>query len=100
MRKRATALLLLAPGFLAVLGCEKPLTERECASLLDLYTEKVIDQARPSAKPGQRAKLVAEARLKAALDPEFARCPAVVRRSQFECALSSQTADDIERCLL
>ena len=85
---------------LIVSACRAPLTESECAQLLDHYTERVIEQSRPSAKPAERAKLVGEARLKAARDPEFAACSAKVERHQFECALASHNADEIERCLL
>lgn len=84
----------------SLFGCGKRLSEEECVQLLDHYTEKVIEQARPSAKPVQRTRWVGEARLKAAQDPEFARCAEAVRRDQFECALQSHTADEIERCLL
>jgi len=91
---------LLVASFLVLGSCSKSLSEDECAQLLDHYTEKVIEQARPSAKPAERAKLVAEARQKAARDPEFARCSERVGRRQFECAIASHSADDVERCLL
>lgn len=94
------AQLICGMCVLSATGCQKPLTESECAQLLDHYTERVIEQSRPSAKPAERAKLVGEARLKAARDPEFAACSTRVRRTQFECALASQSADEIERCLL
>ncbi|HSC86604.1 MAG TPA: hypothetical protein VLC09_05010 [Polyangiaceae bacterium] len=98
-RNLARTLLAVALP-LSLAGCGEPLSEAECARLLDHYTEKVIDQARPSAKAVERAKLVAEARQRAALDPEFAACPRRVRRSQFDCALAAVSADDVERCLM
>jgi hypothetical protein len=85
---------------LAVTGCGKPLTDEECTQLLDRYTEKVIDQARPKAGQAERSELVLEARQKAALDPEFAECSRRVSRKEFDCAMAAGNADQIERCLM
>ncbi len=100
MKGRAVAGVVVVGIAAALSGCAKPLDENECAQLLDHYTEKVIDQARPSAKPSERAKWVAEARQKAARDPEFAACTSRVRRDQYECALNANNADEVERCLM
>ncbi len=81
-------------------GCRPPLDESECIRLLDRYTDKVIDQARPSASTAEHRELMLAARKKAELDPEFAECTDRVSRSQFECAMEAQSADQIERCLL
>lgn len=88
-------------GFCALLsGCGKPLSEEECGTLLDHYTEKVIDQARPKASQAERSELVLEARQKARLDPEFSACSSRVSRNEFECAMQAVNADQIERCLM
>ncbi len=81
-------------------GCDEPLTEDECTRLLDRYTDKVIDQARPSTNQSERSELILEARKKAKFDPEFSECSARVSRSEFECAMQAANADQIERCLL
>lgn len=68
--------------------------------MLDRYTDKLIDQSKPSLKPLERQDLILKARQKAAADPEFQSCPRRVRRAQFECAMAAGDADAIERCLL
>lgn len=97
--KPSLAALLLA-ALLLVVGCGRPLSEDECLELLDRYTEKVIEQARPSAAQGERIQLIRETREKAHLDPQFSECPSRVSRSAFECAMAAHNADQIERCLL
>lgn len=72
----------------------------ECTTLLDHYTEKVIDQARPSASQAERSALILEARQKSKLDPEFSACANRVSRAEFECAMQAVNADQIERCLM
>lgn len=85
---------------LSATGCGKPLSQEECGALLDHYTEKVIDQARPKATRAERSELILEARQKAELDPEFSACGSRVSRNEFECAIQAQSADQIERCLM
>lgn len=86
--------------FASLGACSKPVTDEECFQLLDHYTDKVIEQARPSAGKAERLELILEARQKATLDPEFARCKIKVSRAKLECALAAHDADQIERCLL
>lgn len=81
-------------------GCGRSLSEEECRGLLDRYTDKLIDQTRPSVKPVERQDLVDQARSKASTDPEFLACPSRVRRSQYECAMDAADVDAMERCLL
>ncbi len=94
--------LLSGSLVLAVLavGCGRSLSEEECRGLLDRYTDKLIDQSRPSVKPVERQDLLDQARSKASTDPEFLACPTRVRRSQYECAMDAPDVDAIERCLL
>lgn len=92
-------LLALTLGF-ACVACGKPPSEQECVQLLDRYTDKVIDQARPSTKAAERLELQLEARKKAKLDPAFSECSARVDRKQYECAMAAFTADQMERCLM
>lgn len=82
------------------IGCEAPVSERECEDLLQHYTENQIEQARPSTSRRERVELKRAAQSKAQLDPEFAQCTSVVSRTQFRCAMMAQSADQIERCLL
>lgn len=81
-------------------GCSEPLSDDECTQLLDRYTEKVIDQARPSTSQSERSELIFETRQRAKFDPEFSKCSARVSRAEFECAMQAGNADQIERCLL
>lgn len=85
---------------LVLSGCGKTVTEDECTQLLDHYTDKVIEQARPSTRQGERRQLMERTRKAAALDPEFAECSSRVSRRAFECAMAAHNADQIERCLL
>lgn len=90
--------LLLASSTLV--ACQEPLSEDECLTLLDRYTDKVIDQARPDTGQAERDELIQEARKKAKLDPAFAECSSRVSRSDFLCAMDAGSADQIERCVL
>jgi len=67
---------------------------------LDHYTERQVEQARPSTNARGRIELQQEAQKKALTDPEFERCPQVVTRAQYDCAMLAHSADQIERCLL
>lgn len=96
----ALRIVLVALALLTMLACGKPLTKAECEQLLARYTDKVIDQARPSTSRMEREELVIEAQKKAQLDPEFAVCSARVSRKKFQCAMEAHNADQIERCLL
>jgi hypothetical protein len=92
---------LVLPFWVALLvSCRPALTEGECIKLLDHYTDKQVDQARPSTRPAERSVLIDQARLRAAADPEFATCTSQVSRSAYECAMAAGSADAIERCLL
>jgi len=83
-----------------VLGCQPQLSADECRALLDHYTERQVEQARPSTNARGRIELQQEAQKKALIDPEFQRCPQVVSRAQYDCAMAAHSADQIERCLL
>lgn len=101
MNRRSQRWLALGLGVCSLLlGCGKPLSEEECLTLLDRYTEHVIEQARPSASQAERSELILEARHKAKLDPEFSSCANRVSRAEFECAMQAGNADQIERCLM
>lgn len=94
---RVGSLLALTSG---MIGCGTPISQRECEDLLLHYTDKQIEQARPSISSRQRVELEQAAQSKAQLDPEFSRCSSAVSRTQFQCAMSAQSADQIERCLM
>ena len=96
MKKRAS----LVVGALLLTSCGKPVTQSECDQLLQRYTEKVIDQARPSTNQAERLELIAKTRQAAKIDPAFATCTQQVSRTEFECAMAANNADEIERCLL
>ncbi len=84
---------------IGVTGCGRPLSDDECGRLLDHYTELLINSDRPKTKAAERDKLKAEARAKAARDPEFLRCSAEVSRREFDCAMATGDVDSMERCL-
>lgn len=84
----------------ACLSCRPALSEHECLKLLDHYTDKQIDQARPSTRAAERPALIDQARARALTDPEFRNCSAQVSRRAYECAMAADSADAIERCLL
>jgi hypothetical protein len=81
-------------------GCQPHISAEECRALLDHYTERQVEQARPSTNARGRIELQQEAQKKALIDPEFERCPQVLTRIQFDCAMTAHSADQIERCLL
>ncbi len=92
-RARSLAVALLA------LGCGRSPSPAECTALLDRYTEKLVGSDRPDVKAGELEKLKADARARAAEDPEFAECSRKVSRSAFECAMHAETVDRMEICL-
>jgi hypothetical protein len=84
----------------AGLGCQQPLTEPECGTLLDRYVELLLNSDRRDTTAAERFQLKEETRHKAAADPEFRSCPRQVTRAQFDCAMKALNVDDMERCLV
>ena len=84
---------------LAVIGCGRGPSPAECTALLDRYTEKLVGSDRPDVKAGELEKLKADARARAAEDPEFSQCSRKVSRSAYECAMKAETVDRMEICL-
>jgi hypothetical protein len=100
MRMLWRCVIPLVLGAVASSGCREPLNTDECNQLLDHYVELLV-RAREAKTPIEDIfKMQSEARRKAALDPEFARCSTQVSRSQFDCAMKALTADAVEQCLL
>jgi hypothetical protein len=85
---------------LACSACQPRLNDEECFQLLDRYTDKVIDQARPGAGQAERMELAQKARKLAQQDPAFTECSSRVTRKAFTCAMDAHNADQMERCLL
>jgi hypothetical protein len=93
-------MLMVASCALLLIGaCGQSLSQEECFKLLEHYTDKQIDQARPSTRSADRSVLLEQARTRAATDPEFATCR-TLSRSAYDCAMAADSADAIERCLL
>ncbi|HEV8550030.1 MAG TPA: hypothetical protein VGQ57_13395 [Polyangiaceae bacterium] len=82
-----------------VSACGRHPTPVECNALLDRYTEKLVGSDRPEVKGGELEKVKADARARAAEDPEFLACPRKVSRWQYECAMQAETVDRMEICL-
>jgi hypothetical protein len=98
---RLSSMWLTLPfGLVAFVGCSRAVTSEECETLLERYTDKQIDQSHPSTSSRERSKFRQLVQLKSQLDPEFAACQQRVSRSQLECAMTAESADQIERCLL
>ena len=91
--------VVVGMGGLGVTACGRRPSPAECTALLDRYTEKLVGSDRPDVKPGELEKLKADARARAAEDPEFAACSRKVSRSQYECAMKAETVDRMEICL-
>jgi hypothetical protein len=85
----------------ACIGCGKSLTASECDKLLDHYTANLLRNERPMVPPALVAEKQEAARELAHRDPafEFDLCSASVTRSQYDCAMTANDVDTIERCL-
>jgi hypothetical protein len=84
---------------LTLVACSRGPSPAECTAMLDRYTEKLVGSDRPDVKAGELEKLKADARARAAEDPEFAECTHKVSRSAYECAMHAETVDRMEICL-
>ncbi len=91
--------LILVAGVLAS-ACAEPLTTDECNALLERYTDLLVRSERPDVNPEELLRLRREARARAAAGREFAKCSTKVSRRQWDCAMSANAVDDLERCLL
>lgn len=91
----ATAALALA----LLGGCGRRATPADCDALLERYVELLVRQEDPGARPGDVAQAKNMARAKAAVDPEFQRCPHAVRQRDVVCALGAPNVDELEKCL-
>lgn len=91
---------MLALGLLT--GCGQPLSADECDSLLDHYTKKLVLEEHPKTEAQEVHRKQEEARELAHRDPvyEFEQCPKKVSRRQFRCAMSAETVNSIEQCLV
>lgn len=76
-------------------------SREQCGALLDRYVEHLVAaEGGPLPTPAHTLEeRKAQARAKAALDPEFARCPVALTQSETTCALGAGSADELERCL-
>jgi hypothetical protein len=94
-------LSLRALVVVALLGaaCRPAPSPAECTALLDRYTEKLVGSDRPDVTPGELEKVKANARARAAEDPEFRECARKVSRKAYECAMQAETVDRMEICL-
>jgi len=93
--RRAAFLFVVA----LLAACGRGPSPAECTALLDRYTEKLVGSDRPDVRPGELEKLKADARARAAEDPEFAECSRKVSRRAYECAMKAETVDRMEICL-
>jgi hypothetical protein len=79
----------------------QPLTKQECEQLLDRYVVHLahVDAPKP---PGRHAieLLQQKAHNRAKAFPEFQNCSQKVTRSQYECAMHSNTERELEMCLI
>lgn len=82
-------------------GCSENLSATECDSLLDHYTANLLRNESPTVTPSMIAEKQQAARELAHRDPafEFERCSEAVSRRQFDCAMTANDVDSIERCL-
>lgn len=94
LRLRALSLALL------VAACDEHISTEQCDALLDRYVELLAASDGREAGAEELLRLQREARMRAALDPEFSRCTEEVSKRQLECAMRAPSADEIERCLL
>src|SRR6266545_3765589 len=86
---RAIFALCLCFGCSLLCGCSKPLSEKECSTLLDRYVELLVSSDRPGTNAAELHKLQAQARSRVSHDPEFAKCAKQVSRREFECAMQA-----------
>ena len=85
---------------LVLVSCGRSLSPAECDALLDRYVEKLVGSDRPDTPASEVVELKRRAREKAARDPAFAECKKAVSRKKFDCAMTAETVDRMEICLL
>lgn len=87
---------------LHALSCSAPLSTDECATLLDRYTQQLLadERTQVSAATLHAAQLAARQRAQTNPDFEFERCPDLVSRKQFDCAMQAVDLNALERCLI
>ena len=98
--KSFAILLTLGTLLTASFGCATRPTQEECELMLERYVDLLIASDRPNINATERARIKLETRAKARRDPSFQRCSDQVNRQQLECALTANTADRVEQCLL
>lgn len=102
LTRRLGTASIVAFAALASSACRSPLTEIECTGLLDHYTELLVREENPGATPELVATQKEHARRAASEDSrfDFVSCPRHVSRRSFECAMSANSVDEVERCLV
>jgi hypothetical protein len=81
-------------------ACDERVSAEQCDALLDRYVELLAASDGRETSAEELLRLQREARLRASLDPEFARCTEEVSKRELDCAMRAPSADEIERCLL
>jgi hypothetical protein len=87
---------------LLVTACGQPLSETDCYSLLDRYTELLLKSQDPKMPAHRIGELQQRAREIATNEPvyEFSACAKKVSRRNFDCAMAAPSVDEMERCLI
>jgi hypothetical protein len=90
-------------GVLAVRSIRRTVAEHPssevCQDMLERYVEHVVHASDPKPSASELGARKAQARMLAAQDQAFARCPTHLTREEADCAMRSVNADEFERCL-
>lgn len=81
-------------------ACSRPVSDAECLQLVERYGDLLLKTNNPEISAAELSALSGEVRHRALSRPDLTRCGGQVSRSEWECAMSAPTVDDIERCLL
>ena len=90
---------LLVLALLALAGCKKKATQKQCDELIDRFAELVVKERFPDAGPDQIAAERTRERSEAKGDDAFKNCTSEVQTDEHACAMKAASSEAMIKCL-
>jgi hypothetical protein len=83
----------------ALSSCSKKVSQDQCDAIVSRYAELVVRESKPDAGPEEIKNEQAREQAAAKSDDAFRNCTSQIEPADYDCAMKSKTADELEKCL-
>ena len=90
---------LLVLALLALAGCKKKATQKQCDELIDRFAELVVKERFPDAGQDVVAAERTRERAEAKGDDAFKNCTSEVQTDEHACAMKAASSEAMIKCL-